>query len=262
MSDRTLCDSTRISKTLARLSDVAFGLWPFIFQETDDYGKLDTDSNLIKAQRFPLIMWVTPPIIEHCIQEYQRVKMLFLWQTQDHRYGKFVNFDAKSGRYLSKRRASIIPDPPAAELAKFLSDNNHFPPLPKCSYKLSQVKLSKERSKESLPSAPSIFQQVKDRFKTLWPDIEVLSDGQIGLLIGTKKRRRNVYGFGFPHAILECLSQITLEYAAEIKEPFLYLKAIAGNPGSAEKYKKEGYRRMKLAETRLGRIFDNIKKEA
>lgn len=119
----------------------------------------------------------------------------------------------------------------------------------------------KDKSKESPPSAIPIFQQVKDRFKTLWPKEEILSDKQIGLLIGTKKRRRNVYGFGFPEAILECLAQITPEYAKEIRIPFVYLKTIAGDPGSAEKYKKEGYRRMKLAETRLGRIFDNIKKE-
>lgn len=129
-------------------------------------------------------------------------------------------------------------------------------PIPKPIPKPKPIK------RNPLPSAIPIFQQVKDRFKTLWPDKEELSDRQIGLLIGTKKRRRNVYGFGFAEAVLECLSQITPEYAKEIREPFVYLKTIAGNPGSVEKYKKEGYRRMKLAETRLGRIFDNIKKEA
>lgn len=169
MSDRTLCDSTKTSKTLAKLSELAYGLFGFIFQETDDYGRLDTDPLLIKAQRFPLITWITSEMVEHCIQEYQRVGMLFLWQEIDHRYGYFVGFEGKSGRYLSKRRSSQIPKPPPKELAKFLKDNNHFqtvPTVPNCSYKLSQVKLSQVKKDKNLltPSAGFSDQQTVEKF--------------------------------------------------------------------------------------------------
>lgn len=261
MSDRTLCDSTRISKTLARLSDVALGLWPYIFQETDDYGKLDTDSNLIKAQRFPLIMWVTPPIIEHCIQEYQRVKMLFLWQTEDHRYGKFVNFDAQSGRYLSKRRKSIIPDPPVDKLAKFLSDNNHFqtlPSVPNTSYKLSQVKLSqvkKDKDKETAP--PSQFPRTVEKTNTVWEETKAnwkkafgkeCTNQMLGLLLKS--------GWKYVDAI----NQFAVEYGGKVDDPYAYALNLARKyPQTVNQIRSRAYKTYKFNEMQIGRIMKKLK---
>jgi len=147
VADRTLCDSTKTSQRLGLLTRTSFGLYPYIFQETDDYGRLDTNPALIKAQRFPLVKWVTKEMIEKAIQEYNRpeVAILFLWEFDNHRFGYFVNFEARSGKYLSKRRKSPIPEPPPEILSKWLRDNNRFQTLPtvqNSSYKLSQVKLS------------------------------------------------------------------------------------------------------------------------
>ena len=155
MADRTLCDSTKISQRLALLSAPAYSLYPYIFQETDDYGRMDTNPVLIKSQRFPLISWVTPELIESALQEYNHplISLLFFWEFDGHRFGYFVNFEARSGKYLSRRRKSIIPVPSGTELATFLKnrsnllkDNNQFKTLQtlqNSSYKLSQVKLSK-----------------------------------------------------------------------------------------------------------------------
>jgi len=163
MSDRTLCDSTAVSKSLPKLTPVAFSLFPYIFQQTDDFGCLEVNPVLIKSQRFPLISWVTPEMIRDCLHEYQshEVKMLFIWTEKGHWYGHFVGFEGKSGKYLSRRRKSDIPTPPADELAKYLNDNNHFQTLPivetlpKSSYKLSQVKLKRLKD-TSAPSAVSV----------------------------------------------------------------------------------------------------------
>ena len=169
MADRTLCDTTNRSQRLALLSDVAYGLYPYIFQETDDYGRLDTNSYLIKQQRFPLIEWVSVEIIEQSIQEYSspEVAMLFLWEQDGYRYGYFVNFEARSGKFLSRRRKSYIPEPPAQKLSSFLKnrdnllkDNNHFKTLQslqKASYKLSQVKSS--QVKKDGDKSPQIIKQ-------------------------------------------------------------------------------------------------------
>jgi hypothetical protein len=148
MSDRTLCDSTRTSKRLARLSARAFGLFPYIFQETDDYGRFEADPEFIKINRFPFVRWVTPKIIEQCLIEYSENGQLFLWNFDQHRYGFFVGFEVRSGKYLSKRRKSLIPEPPAELLSKFLKDNNRFQTLPNTSIDCKTLPISQVKSSQ------------------------------------------------------------------------------------------------------------------
>jgi hypothetical protein len=129
LADRLLMDTTKFSKRLASLSPEAFGLFPYIFQETDAYGCLELDSDVVKWHRFPKVDWVTPDKIESAIQEFKNAGMLFIWSFDGHRFGFFVGWEAKSGKYLSRRGKRTIPEPPADELAKFLNDNNRFKSL-------------------------------------------------------------------------------------------------------------------------------------
>jgi hypothetical protein len=219
----------------------------------------------MKGWLYPLRQDVTPNDIARHLKEFEDNGMLFTWVEDQKKYGFFLNWFKHQSIREAKRHKRKTSAPPEEGLTKYKARFELPPPATDCQQLpenpfpnpyLNPNPNPKEN--QSPPSATPIFQQIKDRYKTLWPK-ESLTDKQIGLLIGTKKRRRNVYGFGFPEALLECLSQITPEYAKEIRMPFVYLKSIAGNPASAEKYKKEGWRKMKMAKTQIGAIMDEMR---
>lgn len=176
MSDRILCDCTKSSPTLPLLSRTAFGLYAFIFQETDDYGCFDTDPEVVKGHRFPKIKWVTAKMIEHCLQEYNRLGSLFLWTEDRHRYGFFVGFELKSGRHLSKRRKRETPEPPSDLLAKFLQDNNRFQSLPTTSNDFLKGKESK--GKEIKGNNNKTFVELFNSTCPSFPQVRSLSKGR------------------------------------------------------------------------------------
>jgi len=176
-------DCTKKSKRLACLSKQAFGLFPYIFQETDDYGCFLADADYIKGQRFSLIKWVSSKMIEKALLEYNSIGMLFFWNVGLNRYGYFVGFEGKSGKFLSKRRKRETPEPNPENLAKFLEDNNRFQTLPKTSKnfpKVNESKVNEIKEKynlicKSLPKVEILSQTRKDKIAIRLkehPDIE------------------------------------------------------------------------------------------
>lgn len=143
MSDRIWADTTKSSRTLEKLSKNSYALYPYIHQETCDYGRIEARSKLIKGQRFSLIDWVTVNMIERTLLELNEVGSLFLWEQDGKRYGYFTGWEGKSGKYLTKRRKSPYPEPPADLLAKYLQDNNRFQTLPSTSKDFPKGKESK-----------------------------------------------------------------------------------------------------------------------
>lgn len=277
MSDRTLDDRTFRSKKLAKLSILAFGLFPYIFQQTDDWGCLDTSPDLIKAQRFPLIKWIDEEMIKLVIQEYNEVGMLFLWSEGDTCFGFFVKFEAKSGKFLSKRRKRKTPEPPRQELANYLKDNNHFQPLPTTSYKLSEVKLSKvnkDLKESNSPSAHLSTSVEKSNTKPSRKEIQnrqieytipwweklfdqKISTSQLQLLVWGSKDK-NVYGFKSYEALWIWMKDCETTKWKPEGSAFLYAKALAKDWGGVKGFSQRAWGRMKDAQS-MADIFNEIK---
>jgi len=194
-----LDDSTKQSERLAVLSRTAFGLFSYIFQETCDYGRIYANAKFLKGQRFPLVDWVTPKIIESCLLEYNQVGILFLWFEGQKRYGYFVGFEARSGKFLTKRRKSSYPEPPADLLAKFLEDNNRFQTLPKTSKDFPKVNKSK-------------VNEIKEKFNSICkslPKVESLSQTRIDKIQSRLKEHPDIEWW---ESVFEKADKIELKY--------------------------------------------------
>lgn len=120
MANKVIKDSIRNSKSLVRCSFTAELNFPRFLLLTDDWGCFEIDLETIRGYLYPKrLKEVTLSKIASWLKEYEDNGMLFCWSNGKREFGFFVNYDAHSGEYLSRKHKRKTSEPPKEELIKY-----------------------------------------------------------------------------------------------------------------------------------------------